>query len=248
MNVVAETGEVTVDALALRFDVSAETIRRDLAQLAETGALQKVHGGARRLCLHAEGSYGERMTQDAGAKAGIAQKLTRLVAPGDTLFIDTGTTTLTCAEALTAVDGLTVITDSLHVAQALGRSRNRVFLLGGEFSADSAETVMLGQASLLADQPEFATGDRLRQIIELTETRQHLTTLLQSRAGTPGLSITIGNEHGDPKLEGFTVVTAEYSAGALSGVIGVIGPTRMPYDKVIALVGHTSQLVSDMLC
>ena len=141
MNVVAETGEVTVDALALRFDVSAETIRRDLAQLAETGALQKVHGGARRLCLHAEGSYGERMTQDAGAKAGIAQKLTRLVAPGVTLFIDTGTTTLTCAEALTAVDGLTVITDSLHVAQALGRSRNRVFLLGGEFSADSAETV-----------------------------------------------------------------------------------------------------------
>ncbi len=127
-----------------------------------------------------------------------------------------------------------------------------IFVQEGELAfgraADSAETVMLGQASLLADQPEFATGDRLRQIIELTETRQHLTTLLQSRAGTPGLSITIGNEHGDPKLEGFTVVTAEYSAGALSGVIGVIGPTRMPYDKVIALVGHTSQLVSDMLC
>ena len=34
----------------------------------------------------------------------------------------------------------------------------------------------------------------------------------------------------------------------LSGVIGVIGPTRMPYDKVIALVGHTSRLVSDLLC
>jgi heat-inducible transcriptional repressor len=43
-------------------------------------------------------------------------------------------------------------------------------------------------------------------------------------------------------------VTAEYSAGSLSGVIGVIGPTRMPYDKVIALVGHTSRLVSDLLC
>lgn len=115
-------------------------------------------------------------------------------------------------------------------------------------ATDSSDSVVIGQASLLADQPEFATGDRLRQIIELTETRQRLTTLLQSRAGAPGLSITIGNEHGDPRLEGFTVVTAEYSAGALSGVIGVIGPTRMPYDKVIALVGHTSQLVSDMLC
>ena len=39
-----------------------------------------------------------------------------------------------------------------------------------------------------------------------------------------------------------------YQAGSLSGVIGVIGPTRMPYDKVIALVGHTSRLVSDLLC
>jgi heat-inducible transcriptional repressor len=115
-------------------------------------------------------------------------------------------------------------------------------------AADSADSVVIGQASLLADKPEFASSGRLRQIIELTETRQQLSTLLQSRAGNQGLSITIGNEHGDPRLEGFTVVTAEYSAGALSGVIGVIGPTRMPYDKVIALVGHTSQLVSDMLC
>ena len=41
---------------------------------------------------------------------------------------------------------------------------------------------------------------------------------------------------------------AEYNAGSLSGVIGVIGPTRMPYDKVIALVDHTSRLVSNLLC
>jgi heat-inducible transcriptional repressor len=42
-------------------------------------------------------------------------------------------------------------------------------------------------------------------------------------------------------------VTAEYRVGALNGVIGVIGPTRMPYDKVVALVRHTSLLVSDIL-
>jgi heat-inducible transcriptional repressor len=72
--------------------------------------------------------------------------------------------------------------------------------------------------------------------------------LLETRGGGPGISITIGNEHGDPRLEPFTVVTAEYNAGSLSGVIGVIGPTRMPYDKVIALVDHTSRLVSNLLC
>ncbi|BAH38941.1 MAG TPA: heat-inducible transcription repressor HrcA [Gemmatimonas aurantiaca] len=115
-------------------------------------------------------------------------------------------------------------------------------------AAAPIEPVVLGQASLLADQPEFATGERMRQLIELTETRQRIATLLEERPGGQGLSITIGNEHGDPKLEPFTVVTAGYQAGSLSGVIGVIGPTRMPYEKVISLVEHTSRLVSDLLC
>ncbi len=115
-------------------------------------------------------------------------------------------------------------------------------------AADPLEAVVLGQPSLLADQPEFASGERLRQLFDLTEQRQQLASMLGARPGSNGLSITIGNEHGDPRLEAFTVVTAEYTAGALSGVIGVIGPTRMPYDKVIALVGHTSQLVSELLC
>jgi heat-inducible transcriptional repressor len=115
-------------------------------------------------------------------------------------------------------------------------------------AAEPIDNVVLGQASVLADQPEFATGERMRQLIELTERRQELATLLQARSGASGLSITIGNEHGAVGLEAFTVVTAEYQAGALSGVIGVIGPTRMPYHKVVALVSHTSQLVSELLC
>ena len=63
----------------------------------------------------------------------------------------------------------------------------------------------------------------------------------------PGVSITIGGEHGDVRLDQFTVVTAEYHAGALTGVIGVIGPTRMSYEKVISLVSHTSSLVTELL-
>jgi heat-inducible transcriptional repressor len=108
-------------------------------------------------------------------------------------------------------------------------------------------SVLLGQASVLAEQPEFATGESLRRLMALTDTRDHLAELLRKRSGTPGISITIGNEHGDPRLDPFTVVTAEYRAGPLSGVIGVIGPTRMPYDKVISLVTHTSQLVTELL-
>ncbi|HEY6220733.1 MAG TPA: HrcA family transcriptional regulator, partial [Gemmatimonadaceae bacterium] len=111
----------------------------------------------------------------------------------------------------------------------------------------SESPVVLGQPSLLAEQPEFSGADRMRRLIELTERPQVLVDAIRKRGDTPGVSITIGSEHTDPRLDEFTVVTAEYKAGTLTGVIGVIGPTRMPYDKVISLVTHTSRLLTDLL-
>jgi heat-inducible transcriptional repressor len=116
-----------------------------------------------------------------------------------------------------------------------------------EAAGSPDQAVVLGQASVLASQPEFASGEGMRKLVELTETRQQLAELLRHRSGTAGISITIGNEHEDPRLDSFTVVTAEYSVGSLSGVIGVIGPTRMPYEKIISLVSHTSRLLTDLL-
>jgi heat-inducible transcriptional repressor len=110
--------------------------------------------------------------------------------------------------------------------------------------------VMLGQASVLADQPEFNAAHRMRRLMELTEKPQALAESIRKhgeRNPGGGVSITIGAEHGDPRFDDFTVVTAEYTAGALTGVIGVIGPTRMSYDKVISLVTHTSRLLTDFL-
>lgn len=126
-----------------------------------------------------------------------------------------------------------------------------VFIEEGEQLFDSAiqrdDTVMLGQPSLLAEQPEFATVDNMRKLVALTETHEPLADLLRQRSDMPGITISIGNEHRDPKLENFTIVTAQYRSGAVTGVIGVIGPTRMPYDKVISLVTHTSRLLTDLL-
>lgn len=116
-----------------------------------------------------------------------------------------------------------------------------------DLPAGGAESVVIGQASVLADQPEFASGEAMRKLIALTDRGPQLATLLRERAVNGGLSITIGAEHDNALLGGLTVVTAEYRAGALSGVIGVIGPTRMPYDKVIAVVRHASQLMADVL-
>jgi heat-inducible transcriptional repressor len=107
-------------------------------------------------------------------------------------------------------------------------------------------SVLLGQPSVLAEQPEFSAADRLRRLLALTERPDALAEAIRRRTA-PGVSITIGTEHDDPRLEEFTVVTAEYNVGSLTGVIGVIGPTRMPYEKVISLVSHTSRLLNDLL-
>jgi heat-inducible transcriptional repressor len=105
----------------------------------------------------------------------------------------------------------------------------------------------LGRASVLALQPEFSSGERFRELIELTERRDLLREVLGERIGTQGLQVTIGQEHGHAHLADLAVVTSEYRVGDLKGVIGVIGPTRMPYERVIALVQSTSVLMTEIL-
>jgi heat-inducible transcriptional repressor len=130
-----------------------------------------------------------------------------------------------------------------------------IFVQEGEHLLDTAlpmseGSVIVGQASVLAAQPEFGGAASLRRLLTLTEEPARLADALRHKHRgdeRPGVSITIGEEHGDPQFDQFTVVTAEYHVGALTGVIGVIGPTRMSYDKVISLVQHTSRLLSDLL-
>lgn len=105
----------------------------------------------------------------------------------------------------------------------------------------------LGQASILATQPEFHSGESLKGLIELTERRDVLSGALRVRDHASGLQITIGSENASEALTDFTLVTAQYQVGGLKGVVGVIGPTRMPYEKVIAIVESTSRLVTKIL-
>jgi heat-inducible transcriptional repressor len=106
--------------------------------------------------------------------------------------------------------------------------------------------LLLGSAQMLADQPEFHSNEQMRSLLDLTERRDLLREALRRRS-QPGVTVTIGTENPDPRLAAFTLVTANYRCGSLSGVIGVMGPTRMPYDKVVSLVEHTSQLVEDLI-
>ena len=142
----------------------------------------------------------------------------------------------------------TTLGDRLRDAQAPGgRELLDIFIAEGEdiFSLPEPGAVLLGSAQMLAEQPEFASNARMRELLELTERRDLLREALHARRRT-GLSITIGAENGDARLSDLTLVTSSYRTGELSGVIGVIGPTRMPYDKIIGLVEHTSRLVEGL--
>lgn len=134
---------VSVDELADGLETSRETIRRDLGELAGRGLLRKVHGGATLPDPHGEGAFSARLSERSWEKRLIARRAARLFAPGDTLFVDTGTTTIAFAEEIARRDGLTVITNSLAIAQIMGRTDrgHSVYLIGGAFSDDASETL-----------------------------------------------------------------------------------------------------------
>ena len=123
-----------------------------------------------------------------------------------------------------------------------------IFIAEGEglFDLSGSGGVVLGSAQPLADQPEFASNERMRDLLDLTERRDVLRRAFKDRH-RHGLTITIGSENADPRLTEFTLVTSAYRSGGLSGVIGVMGPTRMPYDKIIGLVEHTSRMVEGLM-
>ena len=136
--------------------------------------------------------------------------------------------------------------DAGHVG---GRELLNIFIAEREGIFDLSNepnAVVLGSAQMLADQPEFASNTRMRELLRLTEGRDLLKEALAARR-THGLSVTIGAENPDSRLSEFTLVTSSYEVGQLRGVIGVMGPTRMPYDKIIGLVEHTSRLVEGLL-
>jgi len=139
-------GEVSTERLVRDLLVSRETIRRDLQELEAEGALRRVHGGGVAPDAGStEAPLAVRQASRAREKKAIARAAVRLLAPGQTLLIDAGTTTAQLAEELTALAGLTVITNGLDVARTLNkderfRRSNEVILLGGRLLTEVPAT------------------------------------------------------------------------------------------------------------
>jgi DeoR family fructose operon transcriptional repressor len=131
---VAETGEVTVTALAERFGVSIDTIRRDLDQLSADGVLVRTYGGAvsQSTFSRVDRTVDARLNMEKREKEKIAALAASLVENGSVIMINGGTTTLAVAKSLRNHRDLTVATNSLLVPGALAPSAVRdVYLFGG---------------------------------------------------------------------------------------------------------------------
>jgi len=140
-------GSVSVGELAEVFDVSHETIRRDLKLLADQGHLDVVHGGAARRGMM-EPSIAQRGEENADGKAKIARAAARMVADAGSVLIDSGTTTAALTYELVGRPGLTLFTNSLNHAVTLCRvPGNRVFMLGGEIDNNDEATFGTGAAT-----------------------------------------------------------------------------------------------------
>ncbi|GAA0902690.1 DeoR/GlpR family DNA-binding transcription regulator [Rothia nasimurium] len=141
LDLLKRDGQVVATDLSVAFEVSEDTIRRDLRELAAEGLLQRVHGGALP-ASPATAPFAARLGVEAEAKLRIARKAASLISPGQVVIIDGGTTSDLLVRQLPAELAATVVTHSPSVAVALaGHASVEVILLGGRLFKHSIVTV-----------------------------------------------------------------------------------------------------------
>lgn len=192
----AETSGLTsVEDLSARFGVTASTIRRDLARLQDGGKLARTYGGAMAMGVHHELSLSQRAGEAAEAKRAIARWAASQIRSGETVLLDSGTTTGALARELRGATNLTVVTTGLTTLNALADVVGvRVECLGGAYRLASqgfvgplAETslerltfdrVFLGADSVTADQGICEADLEQTRLKELMTRRTDCTYVL----------------------------------------------------------------------
>lgn len=138
--------------------------------------------------------------------------------------------------------------------RAAGSELNRLVAAATELAtasfapqAGGDDVLVSGQTNLMT-YAELADVQRLRELFEAFQQKNELLQLMEVCARAPGVRLFIGEESGFAALDGCSVVTATYGAqGRVLGAVGVIGPTRMAYARVIPVVQATAGLLSDAL-
>jgi DeoR family glycerol-3-phosphate regulon repressor len=131
LDLARKDGKVTVDGLASFYDVTVQTIRRDLAELAESGQLERVHGGAVVASGVVNIVYQERRRLNEKGKKAIAQACARSITDGASVFMNIGTSTEAVAQNLLDHKSLLVVTNNLNIANILTANKSCEIILAG---------------------------------------------------------------------------------------------------------------------
>ncbi|WP_225763630.1 heat-inducible transcriptional repressor HrcA [Stenotrophomonas sp. Marseille-Q4652] len=120
--------------------------------------------------------------------------------------------------------------------------------LAGEALAPAEDDVLLSGQTRLMGVQDLSDLDRLRELFELFASKREILQLLERTIQAPGMRVFIGEETGLVPLQDVSLVTAPYVAGGqVLGVLGVIGPKRMAYDRVIPLVQTAAEVLGEAL-
>lgn len=110
------------------------------------------------------------------------------------------------------------------------------------------DELYVGGASNILDLPDFADVEKMRDLFKTFEEKASILKLLNCCMETEGVQILIGSEIDHPAIRGCSLVVSTYRGASNSiGTLGVIGPTRMEYDRVIPLVDQTAKLLGRLL-
>lgn len=130
--IVRNKGFVTIEYLAREFNITPQTIRRDINALSKNGHIQRFHGGAGMASSTENVAYSERKILNLKEKQTIAQMVAGQIPDHTSLFINIGTTTEAVAQALSRHQRLSIITNNLNVASILSTNENfEVIVAGG---------------------------------------------------------------------------------------------------------------------
>jgi len=113
----------------------------------------------------------------------------------------------------------------------------------------SSDGIYITGAKNVIQQPEFDDPERFQSVIELLEDKDIIVHILDKTEdmNSDNVYISIGKENEDQKLLDYSLITKEYKIGDVSGHLGIIGPKRMEYSKVIAIVDYVAKMLTETL-
>ena len=212
--------------VAYHLSISPATIRGAMKRLEEEGLLGHPHTSAGRIPTEAGYRYYvDRLMEPEplppSTRRAIDREITRWPA------------------ARTEVQGLAV--------DLLAKSSRQFSMLVVHSSEEAPrDRLRFGGAEHIASQPEFQTADRLRALVSLLAQPAPLTRALDQLMDSASARVTIGRELGDGAMEACSLVGTGIASSHLRGSLGVLGPVRMPYPRLLALVSYVGERLAEL--